>query len=229
MAIVRPGRRDQEQEFDQFDPFAGDNGIVRPDPTLSGPSGPRRYARTSSGAIVGGRGVRRTAAPSRPPAGEASRVPGQAGRVTRSRDQVNQADSAAQRSAAENLVSAPDRGEIRDSDFDTAALQSAGIAGLDENAVAQQRGRFSSVSDPETGFTVPNLADPNTNAAFNRFYGGRTTFGNRKTSNTTGVSNPGFQNQDPTRASFQNRFFPSETLKDVGGFNRRAPGRFRYS
>jgi hypothetical protein len=107
--------------------------------------------------------------------------------------------------AARNLVTAPDRGEVRDKAGDQAALLApgAGIGGLDENAVAQRGGNFKSVTDPLSGFSVPNQADPATKEAFGRFFkGGNQTQEGR--------------NADPTRVAFQNRFFKSETLKDAG-------------
>jgi hypothetical protein len=97
---------------------------------------------------------------------------------------------------------------------DTAANQAAllapgaGIAGLSDTAVAQEGANFDSVTDPGSGFTVPNQADPQTRESFNRFFKG-------------GKSQKG-RDADPTRVAFQNRFFPSETLKDAGvGNNRR--------
>ena len=159
------------------------------------------------------------------------------GEVRTRGNQVNVASQEAQRNAAENLVSSPNRGELRDSDFDFQALASAGVGGLTEGAVKQRNEYFSQVTDTfGSGETVPNLGDQRTKEAFDRYFGGRTQFGNRKTSKPSGgsgasfgVSNPGFQDKDPTRVAFQNQFFPSETLKDVGGNNRRAPGRFRIT
>jgi hypothetical protein len=107
--------------------------------------------------------------------------------------------------AARHLVTAPDRGENRDTAGDQQALLApgAGIGGLSENAVAQKGANFDSVSDPLSGFSVPNQADPTTKAAFNRFF-------------KKGGSTQESRDADPTRVAFQNRFFPSETLSDAG-------------
>ena len=120
------------------------------------------------------------------------------------------------RQAARNLVSAPGRGDQRSFGERTGALlaPNAGIAGLNEDAVLQRSGGFESVAG------VPNLADDKTRAAFNRFFGGRTTFGNKPTSKVSQKQ----ANADPTRANFQNFFFPSQTLADAG-VGQRKPNR----
>ena len=121
-----------------------------------------------------------------------------------------------QRQAGENLVSRPDKGEVRDRAEDQAALLQSPIAGLSANSVEQQSGSFATTRDPLSGAIIPNLADPDTKAAFERFF-------------ETGIDgNPGqtpgqeARDADPTRAAFQNKFFKSETLKDLGFKNKRS-------
>jgi len=142
----------------------------------------------------------------------------QAIRTSRGRKPTNETFSLKQQQdAARRLVTAPAEGEVRDYGQDQKILQSPGIAGLSKNAVPQKGGFFQSVSDPLSGFSVPNQANEGTRDAFNRYFAGKSGgfYGN------TGLAENDFQTQaqrdsDPTRAAFQNRFFASETLKDVG-------------
>lgn len=62
------------------------------------------------------------------------------------------------------------------------------------------KGGIQFVTDPITGFTVPNLADDFTNEAFNRF------FDADRQLEFTGPQQDAID-RDPTRAAFQNRFF----------------------
>ncbi len=122
-----------------------------------------------------------------------------------------------QRQAGENLVSAPNKNELpggsreRDREGDVNALLQSPIAGLTQGAVTQQDARFKSVTDPGTGITVPDQGDDATKAAFKRFFD--TSFRPGINSQTPSQRD---RNADPTRAAFQNRFFRSETLKDLG-------------
>jgi hypothetical protein len=116
--------------------------------------------------------------------------------------------------AARRLVSARGRGEVRDDAADTDLLSGPGIARTDENAVEQKTQGFSSISASAVGLPgvgVPNFADKRTAEAANRFFSGR-TLGGSKTSKIPTK----FANQDPTRTAFQNQFFKSQTLADVG-------------
>jgi hypothetical protein len=90
-------------------------------------------------------------------------------------------------------------------------LYQAPIAGLSSGAVAQKQEDFDTVSDPLSGFSVPNLADQKTKEAFNRFFAPGSVG-----SDYRGVTDAQqLRDQDPTRIAFQNQFFASETLKDV--------------
>lgn len=131
-----------------------------------------------------------------------------------------------QRQAGRNLVSAPDKvrsifnpGGAPPRDFagDRNALLQAPIAGLDEGAVRQEAGRFKQVSDPVTGLSVPDQGDEDTKAAFKRFFD--TSF---RPGVNSQIPSQRDRNADPTRASFQNRFFPSETLSDLDIGKRRS-------
>jgi len=116
--------------------------------------------------------------------------------------------------AARRLVSARGRGEVRDDAADQDLLSSPGIARQDENAVQQETQGFSSISASAVGLPgvkVPNFADKRTAAAADRFFSGR-TLGNEPTSKISTKQ----ANKDPTRAAFQNQFFKSQTLADVG-------------
>jgi len=96
---------------------------------------------------------------------------------------------------------------------DAKLLRGPGIASLSDRSVDQKGGSFKSITDPITGFSVPNLADDETGAAFDRF------FANDPSSFNQGPSQSQIDS-DPTRAAFQNRFFPSETLADVDRLRR---------
>lgn len=89
-------------------------------------------------------------------------------------------------------------------------LFQAPIAGLGTEAVEQQAANFATVTDPGTGFTVPNLADPTTRDAWNRYQAP-----NRVILGEFSGESQRLRDADPTRVAFQNRFFASETLKDV--------------
>jgi len=140
-----------------------------------------------------------------------------------------------QREAAKNLVTGRRRNEERDRSGDLAALSLPGIAGRSEAGVQQVserelfaeneqqlndpgfEGGFQSVTDPLSGFTVPNQGDPKTRAAFERFFNARDS---QFLPGQEGEAQK-LRDADPTRVAFQNRFFPSETLKDAGVKNRR--------
>ncbi len=147
------------------------------------------------------------------------------------------------RLAARNLVTAPDKrpGPFgfsldpkppRDKAGDQNALLQAPIAGLSEGAVDQvsegqisslrteareaggsnkRTGGFQSVTDRASGFTVPDQGDKVTREAFKRFFD--TSLRPGTNSQIPGQAD---RDRDPTRAAFQNRFFPSETLSDAG-------------
>lgn len=177
---------------------------------------PRRFAQTTRGAIVGGRGV----LGNRPP--RTSDI--SPGTIQSQRGGINIASPDAQQNAARNSVTAPNRGELRDADFDTAALGSAGIAGLDENAVAQDQQGLSQITVNIAGVggvAVPNFGNPRTADAANRF--------NAVGSRIGSASEQRQANADPTRAKFQTQFQRGETLKDVGGFRKRARSRFTFT
>jgi len=125
-----------------------------------------------------------------------------------------------QREAGRNLVSFPDKvrgpfnpfgAEERDFAGDANALLQAPIGGLDVNAVPQESAMFKQVTDPVSGLTVPDQGDEDTKAAFKRFFD--TSF---RPGVNSQIPSQRDRNADPTRAAFQNRFFPSETLSDLG-------------
>jgi len=138
-----------------------------------------------------------------------------------------------QREAAKNLVTEPDKrpgpfdfdsGDFkeRDPSGDLAVLSLPGIAGRSEAGVEQISPQAfdvpgSSVRDPLSGFSVPNQGDPEIKAAFERF------FEARDSNFLPGQEGDAqrLRDADPTRVAFQNRFFPSETLKDAGVENKR--------
>jgi hypothetical protein len=176
---------------------------------------PRKFAETTRGAIVGGRGI----LGNRPRTSETS-----PGTVQSRQGLINIASPDAQRNAAANSVTARNRGELRDTDFDQAALASAGIAGLEAGAVTQDERRLSSVSvniQGVGGVSVPNFGDPRTAAAANRF--------NSVGHNIGSADQQRRVNADPTRAQFQTQFQRGETLKDTGGARRKARSRFRVT
>jgi len=128
-----------------------------------------------------------------------------------------------QRQAGRNLVSQPDKvkgpfnpfgAEPRDFAGDANALLQAPIGGLTEGAVTQQAGKFKQVTDPVSGFTVPDQADKKTKAAFRRFFD--TSLEHSIRTGGSQIPSQRDRNADPTRAAFQNTFFPSETLSDLG-------------
>jgi len=131
------------------------------------------------------------------------------------RSSLRQSDNPRQ-AAARRLVTRPNKGEDIDRSQDFEQLSGPGIAKLSENAIAQEKGNFSSVVDPISGFRVADLGDPETRLAHDRFFKPQSLgFGEEQSAQA-------LRDADPTRASFQNRFFPSETLGDVGiGKNRR--------
>ncbi len=178
---------------------------------------PRRFAQTTRGGIVGGRGV----LGNRPP--RTSDI--SPGTIQSQRGGINIASPEAQQNAARNSVTARNRGELRDADFDTAALGSAGIAGLDENAVAQDQQGLSqitfSIAGVPGGVAIPNFANKRTADAANRFNAVGSTIGSASAQRQA--------NADPTRAKFQTQFQRGETLKDVGGIRKRARSRFSFT
>jgi len=137
-----------------------------------------------------------------------------------------------QQEAARNLVTFPDKRpgpfdfkpdfKERDPSGDLAALSLPGIAGRSEAGVRQESPEAftapgSSVTDPLSGFSVPNQADPEIRAAFERFFGARdSNFIPGQEADAQAL-----RDADPTRVAFQNRFFPSETLADAGVRNRK--------
>lgn len=110
-----------------------------------------------------------------------------------------------QREAGENLVGAGlETGDAN-------ALLQAPIAGLTPGAVTQEGSRFKRVTDSTTGISVPDQGDPDTKAAFRRFFD--TSF---RPGVNSQIPSQRDRNADPTRAAFQSTFFPSETLSDLG-------------
>jgi len=150
-----------------------------------------------------------------------------------------------QQEAARNLVTAKDKRpgpfdfkpdfKERDEAGDLAALSLPGIAGRSEAGVKQIseralfaenaeqlndpdfQGGFASVRDPLSGFSVPNLGDEKTKAAFERFFEARDS---NFIPGQEGEAQK-LRDADPTRVAFQNRFFPSETLADAGVENKK--------
>ncbi len=173
-------------------------GVIRPDARPAPVSGGRRsFSRPSR------------ASTQRPP-GNAESRPGQ----------IRISGLEAQQGAARDLVTGSNANELTDEDFAPEDLLSAGIAGLSEEAVAQQGRGFSSVGFSIPGFIgprvkVPNFGNQRTADAANRFFSAGANpapeSGNQRAAD-----------KDPTRARFQSQFFPSETLKDVGVGKRRA-------
>lgn len=80
-------------------------------------------------------------------------------------------------------------------------------AGLSDQAVLQEKGRYDFVSDPATGFSVPNLADDETKLAFNRFFadrGDESLLGDLLPSGPLGRNQDQIlRDSDPTRVDFQ--------------------------
>ena len=201
MALV-PARR--QQEDDEFVTDASFDGTkVKRGAGASEASGVRidrgtGFGRAATGGRVRSRQPRR---PSQPSGSEKRAI----------------ASPRRRQQAARNLVTAPDRDQLPDGRFprdtagDTDALLQAPIAGLTEGAVGQEDASFKQVTDPGTGLTVPNQADRDTKAAFRRFFD--TSF---RPGVNSQIPSQRDRNADPTRASFQNQFFPSETLKDSG-------------
>lgn len=177
---------------------------------------PRKFAETSSGAIVGGRGI----LGNRPRTSETS-----PGSVQSRKGFINIASPDAQANAAANSVTARNKGELRDTDFDQAALASVGIAGLEAGAVTQDERRLSSISfsvpGVPGGVSIPNFGNQRTAEAANRF----NTVGH----NIGSADQQRRANADPTRAQFQTQFQRGETLKDAGGARRKARSRFRVT
>ena len=97
-------------------------------------------------------------------------------------------------------------------------LFDAPIAGLSEGAVEQTSGnRFATVTDPGTGFSAPNYADDFTREAAQRYFRGGSS--GPILGELSGV-NQQTRDADPTRIDFQNQFFPSQTLTDVGNLDQ---------
>jgi hypothetical protein len=207
-------------------PFPGGDNVIAPTPfgelndeqLLQPPARerkPRRFAETTSGLQVG----RRSSIPNPPRESDIS-----PGSILEQKGFINIASPDAQANAGANSVTARNRGELRDTDFDAAALHSAGIAGLEAGAVTQDERRLSSVSvniQGVGGVSVPNFGNPRTAEAANRFNAVGHTIGSADQQRRA--------NADPTRAQFQNQFQSGETLKDTGGARRKARSRFRVT
>jgi hypothetical protein len=195
-----------------------DAGVIRNTPFSAFGDQPQRGGDDSGVEVIRGSGFGRARTGGR----VRSRSPRRPNSL-RSSDRRPIASPERQREAGRNLVTAENRGSTpfdliqkppRDTAGDANALLQAPIGGLDENAVTQENTRFASVTDPISGHRVPNQADPKTREAFGRFFD--TSLEN--SIRTLGSQTPSQRdrNADPTRAAFQNQFFRSETLADVG-------------
>lgn len=194
---LHPPRSNDQDDIDR------DAGIIRNTPFSQFANQPTRGGESAGVAVDRGSGFGRARTGGR----VRSRQPRRPS-APRTQDRRPIASPQRQREAARriSLVVArhPEEG-------DREALLQAPIAGLDAGAVRQEAGRFKQVSDPVTGLSVPDQGDEETKAAFKRFFD--TSF--RPDVNSQ-IPSQRDRNADPTRASFQNAFFPSETLGDLG-------------